>query len=343
MKIFICGGGTGGHFFSGVALAEEFLKHYPQYHVEFIGTKNGIEGRVTLDDPRMSITFIRAKGLKGKGLLSKIFGIFYLAIGMFESAGLLLKHKPKIVFGVGGYASAPTLFAALALKWLCGWQIAILEQNSKPGLVNRLFSKLGVRAFAAFEIPGFEMVNLPLRSSALQKISTVRSVAWPPKNLLILGGSQGARGLNARWKEIAASLFAKYPGLKVFHQTGREAEEEFRSFYREQKLNAEAFAFSNDMPRYYEMADLLICRSGAMTIFEVMAFKRPAVFVPFPFATDDHQRTNALAVQTPEWVIDEKNFSLSSIEKIFRSEPKIPARTMRQIRSWDAIFTEMLL
>jgi UDP-N-acetylglucosamine--N-acetylmuramyl-(pentapeptide) pyrophosphoryl-undecaprenol N-acetylglucosamine transferase len=341
--IFICGGGTGGHFFSGLALAEAFLHSYADYEVRFVGTQNGIEGRTPLSDPRMSISFIRAKGLKGKGLSKKISGIFYLMFGVIQSLGLILKFRPEVVFGVGGYASAPTLAAALVLRIFGGSKLALLEQNSVPGLVNRLFVKLGVKAFSGFKTLGFETVDLPLRSVGKEGSGDLRKVNWPPQKILILGGSQGARGLNSKWCEVFPSVQRLMPEIQIVHQTGREDETKMKDFYQSLGARAEIFAFSNEIPKYLEAADLLICRAGAMTVFEAMAFGRPCIFVPFPFATDDHQKKNALSVQAKDWVLEEKDFNFQRVENLLKAPaPQIPRRSQEKIRSWPEIFLELL-
>ncbi|MDB5038003.1 MAG: UDP-N-acetylglucosamine--N-acetylmuramyl-(pentapeptide) pyrophosphoryl-undecaprenol [Bacteriovoracaceae bacterium] len=341
-EIFICGGGTGGHFFSGVALAEKFLKFYPDFKVTFVGTKNGIEGRTTLSDPRMSIHFIKAKGLKGKGLVSKFVGIFYMAIGFLESCCLLLSRRPKIILGVGGYASAPTVMAAICLRPIGSWSVGILEQNSTPGLANRLFSYF-TRAFSAFQIPRFQLIDLPLRSHTIQIAEKVKPFSWPPKTIFILGGSQGAKKLNAKWREALPTLLKEFPNLEVIHQTGRDEDAVFKEFYRNLNVKAEVFAFSNEMQKFYEQADLLICRSGAMTVFEVIAFRRPAVFVPFPFATDDHQRKNALSVQKEDWVIGENDLNAARLLQILKSKvASVPMAKSEPRETWQAIFSQLL-
>lgn len=343
MYIFICGGGTGGHFFSGLALAEEFLKKYPESRVVFVGTRLGIEGRVKLSDPRMQIHFIAAKGMKGKRVFAKFLGIFYLILGWAQSLRLLMLYRPEIVFGVGGYASAPTCLAAWMTGFLKIWRLAVLEQNSSPGLVNRIFSKWGVSAFCAFPAKGFELIKLPIRQSTLEASQKARPIHWPPKTLFIAGGSQGARPLNQKWKEVVRALKPELSSLRLIHQTGRADEADLKSFYESEGFNAEVFAFSDEMPKYYETADLMICRSGAMTVFEVEAFKRPAIFIPFPHATDDHQRANALSVQDSDWVITESELNAERLRAlILAPNPKIPCQKTPPQRGWGEIFESLL-
>lgn len=340
MNIFVCGGGTGGHFFSGVAIAEKFLSRYPEAEVVFVGTIHGIEARTKLDDPRMQTVFIHAKGLKGKGLKQRILGIFSLILGFLQSFYLLIRWRPKMVIGVGGYASAPTVFAAMLLRFLFRWKVWVIDQNSSPGLVNRIFSRMPLMAYCAFEFKGFQLVDLPLRKSFEESARNKRAFDWPPKKILVLGGSQGARGLNERWKMIVPELKKKIPGLKIFHQSGVSARDDLNQFYLEQSVDAEVFSFSDQLYRYYDQADLVVCRSGAMSVFEVMKFGRPAVFVPFPAAADDHQTKNALAVQNSAWVLKESDLDWNHLKALIESpNPAVPFRTEENSTSWDRILS----
>ena len=341
-SIFICGGGTGGHFFSGMALAEKYLQVFPDRQIVFIGTRYGIEARTPLPDARMQIRFIHAKGLKGKGLLSKILGAFFLAAGVFESVLLILKHRPRVVWGVGGYASAPTVAAAVLLKPLLGLKVGVLEQNSLPGMVNRLFSRFPVLALSGFEYPNFQVVDLPLRAHVEERAAQVKPAAWPPQNIFILGGSQGAAGINKAWCELLPELKKKMPSVHVFHQTGAKDKDAVEKAYQSAGISAEVFAFSTDMPLFYEKTDLMVCRSGALTVFEVMAFQRPCVFVPFPKAADDHQRKNALAVQVSDWIIDEKDLNWARLKVLLESQkPAIPKRKTSAHVEWGDILRLM--
>jgi UDP-N-acetylglucosamine--N-acetylmuramyl-(pentapeptide) pyrophosphoryl-undecaprenol N-acetylglucosamine transferase len=331
VDLIVCGGGTGGHFFSGLALAEDYLKFCPEAKILFVGTKNGIEARHTLTDSRMSVKFIAAKGVKGKGLSAKILALLYMIYGFFQSLKLLFEYRPKLVFGVGGYASVPTVFAAIVSQIFGGWKVGILEQNSSAGLANFIFSKLTKRAYAAFPCDGFQLVDLPLRTEFMTKAGQARSPQWPPKTIFILGGSQGATGLNQRWIQILPELKKLGRDFRFIHQTGIKDAEAVKQAYQKLNFQAEVFSFSNEMPKYYDAADLMICRSGAMTVFEVMAFKRPCIFVPYPSATDDHQTKNALSVQDSQWVIAEKDFDWEHLEKLLNApEGSIPHR--RQLK-----------
>jgi len=341
----MCGGGTGGHFFSGLALAEKILDIYPEKKIIFVGTRLGIEASHEFLDSRMSLQFISSQGLKGKAGLQKLAGLAAISMGVLQSFALLLRYRPVLVVGVGGYASAPTVFAAWILSLIGCSQVMILDQNSSAGLANRLFSFLpGIRAYAAFDLPRFQTVDLPVRQKIEKAAKRAGPVNWPPKALFILGGSQGARGLNARWlNEILPNLQRDFPNLKYIHQTGAKEVDEVRSQYLHQRASAEVFAFTHEIEKFYERADMMICRSGALTVFEVIAFRRPAVFVPFPAATDDHQYKNAVGVQTSNWVLREENFTWKSFEKILKSaEPSYAFRSAEKGKPWREILKELL-
>lgn len=339
MNVFVCGGGTGGHFFSGVAIAEEFLLRNPQAEIVFVGTRSGIEARAKLDDPRMRKLFIPARGFKRRGLQAQIIAALYLLGGLAMSAFFLIRERPKLVIGVGGYASFPTVFAATLLRWLFKWKVVVVDQNSSPGLANKVLSKMPLLAFCGFPAKGFQLINLPIRQKFKEIAAQAESFRWPPERILIVGGSQGARGLNQRWRLILP--FLKDSGLRVriVHQTGAADEASMREIYQDLGFEAEVFAFSDRLQDYFARADMLICRSGAMTVFEALAFQRPCVFIPFPGASDDHQRLNALSVQQSSWVVAESEFTWARFEPLLRStQPAIPSRKADSVVSWDEIF-----
>lgn len=339
-RFFVCGGGTGGHFFSGVALAELFLKLHPEGDVFFVGTRYGIEARYELKDSRMKKLFILSKGVKGKSILDKILALCLIFCGIFQSIGFLIRYRPTIVAGVGGYASAPTVFAAVLLRWLFRWKVFVLDQNSSPGLVNKIFSRFPLNAYCAFPFKGFQLVDLPLRQSFLESANQRRPSSWPAQTILVLGGSQGAKGLNDRWIGLLPQLKQAFPNLKVLHQTGKSDEDRVRLAYQSVGLVAEVFAFSDDMPRLYSASDLVVCRAGAMSVFEVLAFNKPAIFVPFPKAADDHQTKNAQSVQVSDWVLSEQQLSWDRLYALLnRESPAIPARSSRPDRDWTQILS----
>jgi len=342
-RLVICGGGTGGHFFSGLALAELFLKHYPKGLVDFVGTRHGIEAQYKFTDERMHIHFVEARGLKRKSILSKLMAVFSILFGIFESFHLLKTLKPTVVFGVGGYASAPPLVAALLLRRFLHYKVVLLEQNFVAGATNSYLKKYADGAYSGFQTPGFKLVDLPLRKAISRRAENASAPNWPPKTIFVLGGSQGAVGLNKKWMESLPHLKEKFPHIKIIHQVSRFDEKNVRATYKEMGIEAKVFVFSNDLAGFYEEADLVVCRAGAMTAFEVIAFKRPAIFVPFPYATEDHQLKNALAIQSREWIIAEENFSWERFGALLEaSEPSIPRTKIEVTEKWPEILSAML-
>jgi len=338
MKIFICGGGTGGHYFSGVAIAEEFLIRFPQAQVMFVGTRAGIEGRVRLDDSRMKQVFIPARGFKRRGLMAQLAALGYLVGGILMSLFYLIRERPRLVIGVGGYASFPTVFTSVLLKWLFHWKVVVVDQNSSPGVANKVLSRMPVSAYCGFPAKGFQLVNLPIRQRFKEVAAHSEAFRWPPERILIVGGSQGARGLNHRWRQILPLLKESGLSVRIVHQTGTADEAAMREIYQDLGFEAEVFAFSDHLQSYFAKADLIICRSGAMTVFEALAFRKPCIFVPFPGAADDHQRKNALSVQSPQWVVAESEFTWARLEPLLRAhQPSLPDRQPDSVVSWDQI------
>ena len=199
MKVLIAGGGTGGHLYPGIALAEEVVTRHHANQVVFVGTERGLEARVV---PREGypLETIRAQGLKGKGLVGLLKGLFALPVAFVESVRILQRHKPDVVVGVGGYASGPVVLAA----WLMGIPTAIQEQNALPGLTNKLLGKVVKVVFISFEearrfFPGkkVQLVGNPIRRKLMENFLRSR-VAHEKFSLLVFGGSLGARGINQR-------------------------------------------------------------------------------------------------------------------------------------------------
>jgi len=301
MRLLVAGGGTGGHLFPGLALAEEVKTRHPKNDVMFVGTTRGLEGRV-VPKAGFALGLIDVGPLKGQGLLGLLKGLLRLPKSLFQSLRILGKFDPDVVVGVGGYASGPVLVAA----WLKGIPTAIQEQNALPGLTNKLLGKIVKACFicfeearAAFPPKTVYLLGNPIRGAFLDNYLHEKQ---PDERLSILisGGSQGAHGLNlpaAEAVERLAPVLGKR--LKVLHQTGEKDAAAISARY--QKLEATgadlaARPFIEEMAKAYAAADLLVCRAGATTIAELTVCKKPAILVPFPFAADDHQTVNARAM-----------------------------------------------
>lgn len=298
-SIVIAGGGTGGHVFPGVAIADEVKRRNPAAKVGFIGTERGLEHRLVPAAGHELFT-ITVSRLKGGGLWSKIKGLFRLPIGIFQSWRILRKVKPEVVVGVGGYASGPALLAA----WMTFRKTAIQEQNATPGMTNRVLGKLVKRVFAGFETDRFPKKKLvhtgnPIRHAIAEKLEN-RDIKPSGDGLrvLVFGGSQGATFLNERVPSLLANLAKSAGSLTVTHQTGERDLDTTRARYAAlDGVTAEVIPFIQDMAAAYASHDLAICRSGALTIAELTAVGLPSVLVPFPFAADNHQEANARVLE----------------------------------------------
>jgi len=297
VKVLIAGGGTGGHLFPGIALAEEVVTRHHRNEVVFVGTERGLEARV-VPQAGFPLEFISARGLKGKGLGQLIKGLLALPIALIESFRILSRHKPDVVVGVGGYASGPVVMAA----WLMGIPTAVQEQNALPGLTNKLLGKFVKVVFTAFEearrfFPEgkVQLVGNPIRRKLMDNY--LRShVAHEHFSILVFGGSLGAKGVNQRMVDSLEHLADLKEHLRFVHQTGKNDLEMVRKGYADKGFHAEVVEFIDDMSDAYAKADLVICRAGATTLAELTVCKKASILIPFPYATDNHQEVNARAL-----------------------------------------------
>ncbi len=291
----IAGGGTGGHLFPGVAVAEELRARDPQAVIRFVGTARGIEARV-LPELGEDLALIEVSGLKTVGVLGAIKGLFRLPKALWQARQLVKQFKPDAVVGVGGYASGPVVLMAR----LRGVPTAICEQNSIPGLTNKILGKFARAVFLSFDESKrffkpkkIVMSGNPVRRGLLQKLLDA-----PPRErsetiqILVSGGSLGAVAVN----ELAAnalSMIAKERPIEIVHQTGEKGLAATKAIYERAGVTAECSAFIKDMAAAYHRADLIIGRAGATTVAELAIAGKPAIFIPYPHAADDHQTINA--------------------------------------------------
>ena len=300
MKLLIAGGGTGGHLFPGIAVAEEFLSRDPANEVLFVGTERGVESKVL---PRLGyrLELIAAAGIRGKNIFSQLKGVAGMLYAYSQSRRILQEFKPDLVLGVGGYASAPLLLAARGLLI----PRFIHEQNAIPGMSNKLLSRVALKSFISLEesrrfFPKETtlLTGNPLRKQILEQVSRTEGVADREDgcHLLVFGGSLGAHSINLAMAAAAPQLAALGRRLTITHQTGEKDETEVRAAYEKAGLTARVVPFIDDMAAAYRQADLIVCRAGATTIAEVTACGKPCIFIPFPHAVDDHQRKNAEAL-----------------------------------------------
>jgi len=304
-SIVIAGGGTGGHVFPGVAVAEEVRRRNPDAKVAFVGTTRGLEARI-IPSLGFPLETIKVSRLKGGGLWAKVKGLFLLPIAIFQSWRILRRCKPEVVLGVGGYASGPVLIAS----WLTWRKTAIQEQNATPGMTNRWLGKIVKRVLVGFT--GAErhfkakktiVTGNPIRLALAERLASQGrgADARPDFAVLVFGGSQGATFLNERVPGALAALDRRHPeiGLTVVHQTGPKEVEATVARYADSTLAARVrvVPFIDDMPSAYAAADVALCRAGALTIAELTAVGLPSLLVPFPFAADNHQEANARVLE----------------------------------------------
>jgi UDP-N-acetylglucosamine--N-acetylmuramyl-(pentapeptide) pyrophosphoryl-undecaprenol N-acetylglucosamine transferase len=292
MRVLIAGGGTGGHLFPGIAIAEAFRVREHGAEILFVGTGNPIEVS-TLSKKGFDHMEIVAEGLKGRGLWRQIRSLLKIPIGVWQALRIIWRFDPDIVIGLGAYASGPVALAAR----LIGKKIVIHEQNILPGLTNRILGRFADRIFISFpdnlgifRPSGTVITGNPVRRELLEYTLDGKAVAQ--FTVLVLGGSQGAHAINCGVVEALDRL--KNPAHMTFvHQTGTKDAEWVAQAYESRGIKATVEPFFVDMAGPYSSADLVTCRAGATTVSELMALGKPAIFIPFPFATNNHQELNA--------------------------------------------------
>ena len=296
LTIVIAGGGTGGHLYPGVAVARALMARVPEARVSFAGTARGLEARVVPEEG-FELDVIRSAGLKGKSFNALLRGIATLPAGLLDAWRLLSRRRPHVVLGVGGYSSGPVVLLA-ALR---GMATMVLEQNAVPGFTNRRLAPF-VRAAAVtydgtlsyFRGRGFVAGN-PVRPEFVRAADGATSAPHPPR-VLTLGGSQGSHAINVAMVAAAPELARRCPHLEIVHQTGARDEAWVRDQYDAAGIPARVVGYLDAVAREMKEADVVVSRAGATTLAELAALGRPAVLIPLPTATDDHQRKNAQAL-----------------------------------------------
>ncbi|WP_298438661.1 undecaprenyldiphospho-muramoylpentapeptide beta-N-acetylglucosaminyltransferase [Geobacter sp.] len=332
MRLLVAGGGTGGHLFPGIAVAEEFLARKKGNEVLFVGTWKGIEARVL---PKLGyrLECITAAGIRGKGSVARAKGLAMFLYGYAQSRKLLKEFRPDLVLGVGGYASAPALLAAK------GMQIRrfVHEQNAIPGFTNKMLATVADRVFISLEesrkfFPEERtmLTGNPLRRQILEQVVSAGTDERQDDafHLLVFGGSSGAHRINLTMAEILPFLEEVKGRLRITHQTGENDLEDVTAAYDEHGFRADAVPFIDGMADAYRWADLIVCRAGATTIAEITACGKPCIFIPYPHAVDDHQRRNAEALLKcgAGFVIIEKELSGKLLAHTIRELMDDPAR-----------------
>lgn len=292
MRVLIAGGGTGGHIIPALAIARELKSRY-QAEVLFVGTARGLENRLV---PQAGFGLMRVKvgALKNVSLITRMRTLFDLPRAVVESHKIIKIFGPDVVVGVGGYASGPAMAAAILMHI----PTLAFEPNYVPGFANKMVGHRVSAAAVHFEqtlkyFNNAQVVGVPVRPDFFK---VAPPDAQAPPTLLVFGGSQGAQAINRAMTAAAPKVLRQIPSLRIIHQTGEREYNDVQAAYAQAGTKAEVSAFIDDMPAAFARADLLLCRSGASTVAEITAAGKPAIFVPFPLAADDHQRRNAEAI-----------------------------------------------
>ncbi len=289
-KVMIMAGGTGGHVFPGIAIAAELNKQ--GVDVTWLGTQGGMEAQ-WVEQAQIPFQAISIKGLRGNGLAGWLKAPLNVSRAWWQARKIMQQQQPDLVLGMGGFVCGP---GGLASKTL-GIPLVLHEQNAIPGLTNKLLAPLAKKVITAFpqdKIKGKQVVQIgnPVRSG-LEATPVVEPK--PSCNLLVVGGSRGALALNETLPQ-ALALLPEEQRPTVTHQTGEKTLKQAQQAYQQSAVEADVVAFIDDMQAAYANADMLLCRSGALTVSELMATARPAIMVPYPYAVDDHQTANAQAL-----------------------------------------------
>ncbi len=299
LKFVMAGGGTGGHLFPAIALAHELKARDAGAEITFVGAKGAFEENIV---PRhgFPLMLLNVEGVKGRRGLKRALAVIK-ALGATARAFLILRAiRPDGVIGSGSYASLPVVAAARLL----GIKTAVLEQNALPGLTNRALGRFVDRIYASFdESRAFfphrrvALSGNPVRREILRAVEEREERPAGRFTILVFGGSQGAKAINAAFLDASEYLSDIWPRLRVIHQTGKDGYEAAVAAYRRKELKAEVHEFIDDMAVVYRDADLVLCRAGATSIAEITAMGLPSIQVPYPFAADNHQEFNARSLE----------------------------------------------
>ncbi len=297
MRVLIAAGGTGGHIYPGIAVAKEVMRRHPGSQIRFVGTARGLETRL-VPQAGFELTLIESAGLKNVGMMARARGLWLLPKSFVAARRLIREFRPDVVVGAGGYVSGPVLLMAALLKV----PTLVMESNALPGFTNRVLARFIDRAAVSFEAAlGYfrgkgvvtgnpvrrEFFEIPARPHEREQVE-----------VLIFGGSQGARAINEAMVAALPRLEAERNVLRITHQTGESDFEKVRQGYLDAGWGEQADVrpYIDDMVASFARTDLIICRAGATTSAELVAAGRAAIMIPFPLAADDHQRKNAEAL-----------------------------------------------
>lgn len=296
MKVLIAAGGTGGHIYPGIAVANEIMRRDEASEVLFVGTARGLEKRIVPENG-FQLSLINSAGLKNVGVMGKIKGLSVLPRSFFEARRIIRQFRPHVVVGAGGYVSGPVLLMAAIM----GVPTLVMDSNALPGFTNRQLARFVEKAALTFDeaVPFFGKKGVvtgnPVRQEFFDIPTKERSDEF---HVLIFGGSQGARAINNAMSEALPQLSDLAGRLTITHQTGEHDFDDVLAAYAGSAfVNADVRPFISDIFVEFGKADVIICRAGATTCAEIAAAGKAAIMVPFPGAADDHQRKNAEALE----------------------------------------------
>jgi UDP-N-acetylglucosamine--N-acetylmuramyl-(pentapeptide) pyrophosphoryl-undecaprenol N-acetylglucosamine transferase len=326
IKIIFAGGGTGGHIYPAIVVSQEIKKLEPDSEIIFVGTGREIEKKI-INHYGFKLITLKIHGLKGKNLPQLIKSLSLLPKAMIDSIKIIKKERPNLVIGAGGYSSGPLVLLA-SVK---GIPTAIMEQNLKPGLTNRILKYWVKKAFLSFDgsqkyfkKKGIYTGN-PVRDDFLKLNKKERNEKI---SILIFGGSQGAHIINKVTTEALLQIKGKFKNMIIYHQTGEKDFEWVKDFYFQANIEANVSPFFFEIHKLFEKVDFLICRAGASTLAEIIASKKPAILIPYAKASNNHQEINALELKKKGFaeVLLEKDLTPENLaEKIskFIEKPQI--------------------
>ena len=315
--MIVAGGGTGGHLFPGLAVAECIAGGAAE-QVLFVGSRFGIEARV-IPQSRFAFRALSIRGLRGRGLGGALQLAVQLPVAIGRAWRIVGEFHSQLVLGVGGYASFPVVVAA----WLRGIPSVLLEQNARPGLANRLLARLARCVCTSFSEANayFPVGKAKLTGNPVRPLTAPAAVPRRAFTLLVFGGSHGAHRINQAVHAAAQHLCKAIPSLRIIHQTGVGDRDWLSERYTALGITADVQEFIDDMGWAYGQADLVVCRAGATTVAELTALGKAAILVPYPFAADDHQRANAnvlaahgAAILLPDQELTEARLAATIIE-----------------------------
>ncbi|KEQ13908.1 UDP-diphospho-muramoylpentapeptide beta-N- acetylglucosaminyltransferase [Endozoicomonas montiporae] len=317
-------GGTGGHIFPALATARELKSR--GFNIHWLGTPNSMEAEL-VPKHGFDISFLPVTGLRGKGLGFLLKAPWRVSVSLLRAVRALRRHKPVCVLGMGGYVTGPGGLAARLL----GVPLVIHEQNAIAGLTNKVLARISSRVLEAF--PGtFKKAGMktekvfhtgnPVRADIQNAVQPLEQRGDAPVRLLVVGGSRGAQVFNQTVPEALALLSESegVPSVQIWHQTGKGNLEATRQLYRDHGVEGRVEEFIDDMAETYDWADLILCRSGALTVSELAIAGRPSILVPYPWAVDDHQTANGhyLVEQSAALMIQQSEFNKGSLARMLQ-------------------------